>query len=301
MKIFITGANGFVGTNLAGFLLNEGNEVTGLVRTEAKARTLPKGASHALGEGTQPGKWQEAVAGHDVLINLAGVPIFQRWTPAYKRLLYDTRILTTRNLVSAIPAEKGSSVALLSTSAVGYYGFTADDELDETSPPGSDFLAALARDWEAEASKARDKGVRVAITRFGVVLGKSGALPQMIRPFRFFVGGPLGKGKQWFSWIHIDDLCRAAHFVITSQEISGPVNFTAPGPVRNRDLARAIGKVLRRPSIMPAPAFMIQLLMGEFGSVILTGQRVVPRLLQAQGFKFRFAEIESALENLLKP
>lgn len=302
MRIFITGSNGFVGTNLGRFLLNEGHEVTGLVRTEAKGNTLPKGTSYVVGEGTQPGKWQEAVSGHDVLINLAGVPIFQRWTSAYKRLLHDTRILTTRNLVDAIPAERGSSVTLLSTSAVGYYGSTGDEELGESSPAGDDFLATLALDWEGEAAKAREKGVRVVITRFGVVLGRNGgALAQMIRPFRLFVGGPLGNGAQWFSWIHIEDLCRAAQFVMADKDISGPVNFTAPGPVRNRDLARAIGKVLRRPSIMPAPAFMIRLLMGEFGSVILSGQRVVPRLLQAQGFKFKFGDIEASLADLLRP
>jgi uncharacterized protein len=302
MRIFITGSNGFVGTNLGRFLLNEGHEVTGLVRTEAKGKTLPEGISYVVGEGTQPGKWQEAVSGHDVLINLAGVPIFQRWTSAYKRLLYDTRILTTRNLVDAIPAERGSSVTLLNTSAVGYYGSTGDEELGESSPAGDDFLATLALDWEGEAAKARGKGVRVVITRFGVVLGRNGgALEQMIRPFRLFVGGPLGNGTQWFSWIHIEDLCRAAQFVMANKEISGPVNFTAPGPVRNRDLARAIGKELRRPSIMPAPAFMIRLLMGEFGSVILAGQRVVPCLLQSQGFRFKFADIEASLADLLRP
>ena len=208
MRIFITGSNGFVGTNLGRFLLNEGHEVTGLVRSEAKGKTLPKGASYVVGEGTEPGKWQEAVSGHDVLINLAGVPIFQRWTYAYKKLLYDTRILTTRNLVDAIPAESGSSVTLLSTSAVGYYGFTGDEELGESSPPGDGFLATLALDWEGEAAKAREKGVRVVITRFGVVLGRdAGALAQMVLPFRLFVGGPLGNGRQWFSWIHIEDLC----------------------------------------------------------------------------------------------
>jgi uncharacterized protein (TIGR01777 family) len=302
MRIFITGSNGFVGTNLGRFLLNAGHEVTGLVRTEAKGKTLPTGISYVVGEGTQPGKWQEAVSGHDVLINMAGVPIFQKWTPAYKRLLYDTRILTTRNLVDAISAESGSSVTLLSTSAVGYYGATGDEELGEPSPPGDDFLATLALDWEGEATKALEKGVRVVITRFGVVLGREGgALAQMILPFRFFVGGPLGNGRQWFSWIHIEDLCRAAHFVMTDKDISGPVNFTAPGPVRNKDLARAIGKVLRRPSIMPAPAFMIRLLMGEFGSVILRGQRVVPRVLQSRGFKFKFEDIEASLADLLKP
>jgi uncharacterized protein len=302
MKIFITGANGFVGTNLERFLLSQGHEVTGLVRTEAKGESLPKGISYVVGEGTQPGKWQEAVSGHDVLINLAGVPIFQRWTPAYKRLLYDTRILTTRNLVEAIPEEPGSSVTLLSTSAIGYYGSKRDEELGESSPAGDDFLATLALDWEGEAARAREKGVRVVITRFGIVFGRDGgALPQMVLPFRLFVGGPLGNGKQWFSWIHIEDLCRAAHFVMTDKEINGPVNFTAPGPVRNRDLARAIGKVLRRPSFMPAPAFMIRLLMGEFGSVILTGQRVVPRVLQSRGFKFKFADIETSLAELLRP
>jgi hypothetical protein len=301
MKIFITGANGFVGTNLGRFLLSEGHEVMGLVRSEPKGEGLPKGVSYVVGEGTQPGRWQEAIAGHDVLINLAGVPIFQRWTPAYKRLLYDTRILTTRNLVDAIPAESGSSVTLLSTSGVDYYRFAGDEERDESSPPGNDFIATLAHDWEGEATKAGDKGVRVVITRFGVVLGRDGgALPQMILPFRLFVGGPLGGGRQWFSWIHIEDLCRAAHFVMTTKEIHGPVNFTAPGPVTNGGLSRAIGKVLGRPSIMPAPAFMIKLLMGEFGSVILRGQRVVPRLLQAKGFNFRYDSIEAALENLLK-
>jgi len=302
MRIFITGSNGFVGTHLGRFLLNQGHEVTGLVRTEVRGKSLSKGISYVVGEGTKPGEWQEAVSGHDVLINLAGVPIFKKWTPAYKRLLYDTRILTTRNLVDAIPEARASSVTLLSTSAAGYYGCTGDEELGESSPPGDGFLATLALDWEGEAAKARGKGVRVVITRFGVVLGRDGgALAQMILPFRFFVGGPLGNGRQWFSWIHIEDLCRAALFVVTDKEMSGPVNFTAPGPVNNRDLARAIGKVLRRPSIMPAPAFMIRLLMGEFGSVILTGQRVVPRLLQSQGFKFKFADIEASLADLLRP
>jgi len=302
MKIFITGANGFVGTNLGRFLLDEGHEITGLVRSEAKGRGLPKGISYVVGEGTEPGKWQESVSGHDVLINLAGVPIFRRWTSAHKRLLRDTRIITTRNLVDAIPAKTGSAVTLLSTSGVDYYRVAGDEERSEASPPGNDFIATLARDWESEAMKAAEKGVRVVITRFGVVLGKNGgALPQMILPFRWFVGGPLGSGGQWFSWIHIEDLCRAANFVITNKEISGPVNFTAPGPVRNRDLSSAIGKVLQRPSIMPAPAFMIRLFMGEFGSVILRGQRVVPRVLESQGFKFKFPDVESALTDLLTP
>lgn len=298
MRVFITGANGFVGTNLSRFLMSAGHEVTGLVRSaQARAQLLPR-VSAVTGNPTEPGAWQEAVAGHDVLINLAGVSIFKRWSPAYKKLLRDSRMFTTRNLVDAIPASSG--VTLFSTSGVGFYGFTDDEELGETDPPGSDFMAVLARDWEAEALAAGKKGVRVVLTRFGVVLGKDGgALGQMTLPFRFFVGGPIGRGRQWFSWIHIQDLCRAYAFVLESPDIEGPVNFTAPGPVRNRELAQAIGRVMGRPSIMPAPSFMINLVLGEFGSVILKGQRVVPRLLLSKGFSFNFPDVEKALRDLL--
>jgi hypothetical protein len=299
MRAFITGSNGFVGSNLIRHLCKEGHEVTALVRSKAGARAFPAEVSVVTGRSTEPGTWQEAVPGHDLLINLAGASIFKRWNAAYKQLLRDSRILTTRNLVESIP--DGAAVTLLSTSAVGYYGFTGDEELDETSPEGNDFLATLARDWESEARKAKEKGARVATTRFGVVLGKDGgALGQMIMPFRFFAGGPLGAGRQWFSWIHIRDLCRAALFVALTPDIRGPVNFTAPAPVRNRDLATAIGRALNRPSFMPAPGFMISLLMGEFGDVILKGQRVVPRVLQQHGFDFDFPTIQDALDNLLR-
>jgi uncharacterized protein (TIGR01777 family) len=300
MKIFITGANGFVGTNLSRAFVRERHQVTALIRSEKKGEHLPGEVSRVIGESTKTGKWQESVPGHDVLINLAGASIFKRWNEEYKRMLRDTRILTTRNLVEAIPRETGPGVTMLSTSAVGYYGFRGDEELNETEPGGADFLAQLARDWENEAFKAREKGVRVVITRFGVVLGEDGgALDQMIKPFRFFVGGPLGSGQQWFSWIHIQDLIRAAQFVISRPDIEGPVNFTAPGPLRNKDLANTIGNVLGRPAFMPAPGFMISLALGEFGSVILKGQRVVPGVLRAKGFNFNFPDMETALRNLL--
>jgi len=300
MKVFITGANGFVGSNLCKALVNEGHQVTALVRREKKGELVPRAASLVVGESSKPGKWQESVAGNDLLINLAGASIFKRWDPAYKELLRDSRILTTRHLVEAVPKGSGEGVTLLSTSAVGYYGFTGDEELDETSPPGDDFLAQLARDWETEALRAHEKGVSVIITRFGIVLGKDGgALNQMIMPFRFFMGGPLGSGQQWFSWIHMEDLIRAALFVVSHVDIEGPVNFTAPMPVKNRDLARTIGKVMNRPSFMPVPAFMMKLVLGEFGSVTLKGQRVVPHVLKEKGFTFNFPDIESALRNLL--
>jgi uncharacterized protein (TIGR01777 family) len=189
---------------------------------------------------------------------------------------------------------------LFSTSAVGYYGFHEDDELDESSPPGDDFLATLGEEWESEAMRAQQKGARVVITRFGIVLGRGGgALQQMVTPFRRFVGGPLGSGRQWLSWIHMDDLVHAFIHLLGSPNHTGPFNVTTPCPVRNRDFAKILGRVLRRPSSMPTPALVIRLVLGEFGSVILKGQRVIPKRLLESGFSFRFPQLEEALRNLL--
>jgi uncharacterized protein (TIGR01777 family) len=184
---------------------------------------------------------------------------------------------------------------------VGYYGFHKDEKLTEEDAPGNDFLATLAVDWEQEALKATDKGVRVVLTRFGIVLGKTGgALGQMIPAFKKFVGGPLGSGKQWFSWIHMEDLLGAFLFVFDHDEIQGPVNFSAPNPVRNKDLAKALGKALSRPSFFKTPAFTLRAVMGEFGSVLLEGQRVLPAKLLAHGFEFQYPEIAPGLEAILK-
>lgn len=298
MKAFLTGGSGFVGTNLIRHLLNGGHDVTLLLRDKKKGLHLPRQVTLLVGDPVKPGSWQESVPRHDLLINLAGASIFKRWDEGYKQFVRDSRIFTTRNLVEAIP--RGSTATLLSTSAVGYYGFRDDEELDETAPAGTDFLARLAVDWESEALKAQSKGVRVVITRFGVVLGRDGgALAQMILPFRFFVGGPLGDGRQWVSWIHVDDLCRAALFAATHDNVTGPVNFTAPVAVTNSELSRSIGKVMGRPSFMPAPGFMIKLVMGEFGDVILKGQRVIPKVLLENGFPFTFPTIDRALKDLL--
>lgn len=300
MKAFITGGSGFVGTHLTRLLVDNRHEVTVVARSDRGARQLPGTVNFITADTSNPGSWQESVGDHDVLINLAGATIFNKWNDAYKSLMRQSRISTTRNLVEAIPEKRAHEMVLLSTSAVGYYGFTGDEALDEGAARGDDFLALLARDWEAEATRAHAKGTRVAIMRFGVVLGSDGgALEQMVRPFRFFVGGPLGSGRQWVSWVHVNDLCRAAMFLIQNSEIVGPVNFTAPNPVTNGELARAIGKVLGRPAFMPAPGFMIKLVLGEMGSVILQGQRVVPRVLLDKGFTFQFPRIEVALKNLL--
>ncbi len=300
MKILITGGTGFIGTHLTARLLRAGHEITILTRS---ARTVPAsaGLTYLEGNPAKRGTWQESVGSQEVLINLAGASIFSRWTEEYKTLMVQSRRDATLNLVEGISARPDRPVALFSASAVGYYGFHGDEELTEESPRGDDFLARLAVEWEQEAREAEKKGARVVITRFGIVLGeKGGALGQMVPLFEKFVGGPIGSGRQWFSWIHVQDLAEAVVFLIDRPEISGPVNFTAPQPVRNRDLAASLGRTLHRPSILPAPAFMVRLALGEFGSVILKGQRVIPRRLLDSGFIFRYPEIDQALLDILR-
>jgi uncharacterized protein (TIGR01777 family) len=300
MKIFITGGTGFVGRDLVSRLLGEGHTVTVLSRSEKASDRLPGGTSIVLGDPTEAGAWQDSVKGQDCIINLAGTSIFSRWTPETKELIRESRISTTRNIVDAIEPARGEDVVLFSTSAVGYYGFHGDEELTEESPPGDDFLARVAVEWENEAQRAAEKGVRVVITRFGIVLGeKGGALAQMMSIFRKYVGGPLGRGKQWFSWIHIGDLVGAFVFLMARPEITGPVNLTSPNPARNEELAKAIGKVMHRPSFLPTPGFMLKLVLGEFGSVLLEGQRVIPRKLLDSGYVFIYPEIEEALQSLI--
>jgi uncharacterized protein len=300
MKTLIVGGSGFVGSHLTPFLVEKGFNVTIMARRPERGPGLPSEVKTLAADATEPGAWQGEVQNFDLLINLAGVSVFKRWDEAYKKLLRDTRILTTRHLVEAIPTDPERKIILINTSGAGIYGPTGDEELSESAPPGSDFLSHLARDWEAEAYKAEGKGVRVLTTRFGIILGKGGgALTQMTLPFKFFAGGPIGSGRQWVPWMHVQDLCRAELFLIEHENIRGPVNFSAPVPVRNVHLGKAIGKALGRPSFMPAPSFMIKLVLGEFGSVILEGQRAIPKALLDNGFRFDFPTIEEALKDLL--
>ena len=300
MKIFMTGGTGFVGTYLAGQLIREGHKVTILTPSLTGAELKMEGLTYLAGNPTIKGPWQDSVRAYDVIINLAGASIFSRWTEAQKKILLSSRIDTTRHLVEALPNDS-NHIIFFSTSAVGYYGFHEDEELTESSPAGDDFLAHLARDWEVEALRAQTKGARVILTRFGIVLGKNGgALGQMIPLFKYFIGGPLGSGRQWFSWVHMADLAQAFIFLLAHKEISGAINLCSPNPVRNKDLGKAIGKVLHRPSFLPAPGFMIELILGEFGSVLLRGQRVIPRRLLDASFKFRYPDIEAALKSVIE-
>ena len=298
MKILITGGLGFVGTQLSIRLLGKGHQVTVVDHSSEPHAHTPQDVRYVSADTTVKGTWQEEVSRQDGVINLAGTSIFSRWNDKTKKLIHDSRVLTTRNVVEAMPTKDGT--VLCSTSAVGYYGFRGDEELSEEDTPGADFLAKVCIDWENEARKAIEKGVRVTITRFGIVLGKTGgALGQMIPAFKKFVGGPLGAGNQWFSWIHMEDLLNAFMFVFEKDDISGPVNFCSPNPVRNRELAKALGKILWRPSFVTTPAFMLRLVLGEFGSVLLEGQRVIPTQLIKHGFTFCHPEIMEALKDIL--
>jgi uncharacterized protein (TIGR01777 family) len=299
MKILITGGSGFVGLNLTRFLLDKGHRVTAIGRSEPQHRFEPQRYQFVSADTTRAGPWQEELAAADAVVNLTGASIFKRWTKKYKKQIYDSRVMTTRNVVEGLPS--GTPVTLCSASGAGFYGNRGDDLLTEDESAGSDFLAGVSIDWEKAALRASSKGARVSIMRFGVILGHNGgAMAKLIPAFKMFVGGPLGDGNQWFPWLHIDDLLSAILFVLEHPEINGPLNFCAPNPVRNRELAQALGEALSRPAFMPAPAFMIRLAMGEFGDVFLGSQRTVPEKLINHGFSFRYPEIKGAIRAIVE-
>ncbi|MHB8763718.1 MAG: TIGR01777 family oxidoreductase [Deferrisomatales bacterium] len=300
MKVFVTGGTGFVGARLVPGLLEAGHQVVLLVRPAEAGRAVPggDGVRVVVGESTRPGPWWDAVGACGAAVNLAGYPVFGRWTPKVKGLLRESRLETTRNLVRAIPG--GGPFSLVSASGIGIFGDAGEAELDESSPPGRDFLSRLAADWEAEAFAARDQGARVTTTRFGIVLGHDGgALPQFVRNARWFLNGPLGSGRQWMSWIHREDVVRGILFLLAGEGLEGPFNFVSPGPVRQLEFARALGRELGRPAVVPTPALALRLLQGEFGWVSLFSQNARPRKLQEAGFAFRYPDLGSALAEAL--
>lgn len=300
MKVAVTGATGFLGTSLVQRLLEHGHSVHVLARDVDRALgRLPPGVTGAPYDAyarVSP----EVLAGADAVIHLAGESVAQRWTDHAKQRIRESRVVGTHGLVEAAKAS-GTVKHLVSASAIGFYGGTLGAEpLTEESPPGDDFLAAVCRAWEAGAWKAREAGIRVSVTRMGMVLHpEGGALHKMLPPFRMGAGGRVGSGKQYVSWIHREDAISALVRVVEDAGLEGPVNVTSPGPVTNADFAHVLGEVLHRPSAVHVPGFVLKAAMGEMAKVALEGQRVLPRRLLDADFQFRFADLRSALKDLL--
>jgi len=297
MRVLIAGASGLVGSALAEALRGAGHTVARLVR--------PSKPLH-------PGdvRWDPAAAeldrsaaeGADALVSLAGASIAAgRWNPERKKLLRASRVDATRNLVTALLQLHTRPQVFISASAVGYYGNRADEQLTEESAPGSDFLARLARDWEKEAARAADFGMRTVMLRFGVILAAhGGALERMLLPFRLGLGGRLGPGSQWMSWLTLPDAVGVIRYALDTPGVSGPVNAVAPNAVTNAEFTKVLGKVLRRPALFPAPAFALRLLLGEMAeALLLSSQCVVPKKLKDRRYRFQHSELEPALRALL--
>lgn len=307
MKVFITGGTGLVGGRLISRLKQRQDEVVLLSRRLGAARErFGTTCTVVEGDPMQAGAWMDAAASCDAVIHLAGENIFgRRWNEDYKKLLIDSRVKSTANVVQALArnpkSADGTSKVLVNASAIGYYGPHGDEEIDEGSPPGTDFLAKLCVEWEQAAQAATAHGIRVAVVRVGVVLDKAGgALGKMLLPFKMGVGGPVGSGKQWMSWIHNDDMAGLFALPLENPAAAGPINGVAPSPVTNKDFSKALGRALGRPSFMPTPAFGLRLLLGEVADVVASGQRVLPRKAQELGYQYQFANIDGTLADVLK-
>jgi uncharacterized protein (TIGR01777 family) len=309
MRIVLTGATGMIGRALTSALLARGDQVVALTRDERRARAkLADGAEiHVWPEPTQEPPPETVLAGSDAVVNLLGAPVAQRWTPDVKRAIRDSRVLGTRSLVAglrAVPKDRRPR-ALVSQSAVGFYGHRDEQPLDEGAPAGSDFLARVVAAWESEALAAAAPEakvpMRVAVTRTGVVLSRTGgALAKMLPPFRLGIGGPVAGGRQYVPWIHLGDVVGALIRCADDPQIEGPVNVTAPNPVTNGEFSRALGRVMHRPAVLPVPAIALNLLYGQMAEIVTTGQRVLPRRLEQVGFAFGYPELETALRDVLR-
>ncbi len=297
MKVIVAGGTGFIGRPLVSRLRLAGHEVLVLSRS---------GSGRGLAEGVrvvpwaEEAVWEAEVDGAGAVINLAGENVARRWTPSAKAEIERSRVEATNRLVNAMAKAKRRPAVLVNASAVGYYGACGDQEIPEHSAPGGGFLSQTCARWEAAARVAETLGIRVVRIRIGLVLAADGgALAKMLPAFRAFAGGPVGSGAQWTSWIHRDDLVELFVFALSNPGVSGALNGTAPGPVRNREFAAALGKALHRPAFVPAPAPAVRLLFGEMATMVLEGQRIPPRRALDLGFRFRFPEIGPALRDVL--
>ncbi|MBD2654968.1 TIGR01777 family protein [Synechocystis sp. FACHB-383] len=305
MKIILTGVTGFVGRSLVPLLHQQGHELTLLVRSVPKAQRLfPPSSFPQLKaiayEATESGPWQEQVNGQDAVINLAGEPISERWTEAYKTAIFDSRKLGTEKLVEAIAKAERKPQVMISGSAIGYYGTSETEIFTERSPAGDDFLAEVCQAWENAAHPVESLGVRLVILRIGIVLGADGgALGKMLPPFKLFAGGPLGSGEQWFSWIDRRDLVALIDKALTDPSLRGTFNATAPNPVKMKEFCHTLGKVLARPSWLPVPDIALELLLGEAAKLVLEGQQVLPEAIAKTDFQFQAPDLETSLRQIL--
>jgi len=302
MRIIITGGTGLIGGALAANLANDGHEVILLSRAPERTILLPPGVRAERWDGRTATGWGPLADGADAIVNLAGEGIASgRWTEERKRRIRKSRVNAGQAVVDAVKAAARKPGVVIQSSAVGYYGVHGDEEITESAPAGSDYLAQVAMAWEGSTAPVETMGVRRIIIRTGVVLSnKGGALPQMLLPFRLFAGGPLGNGKQWLPWIHIADEVGAIRFLIENRQASGAFNLCAPNPLTNAEFGRVVGRVMGRPAFMPTPAFALRLVFGEMATVLLDGQRQAPKRLIELGFAFRFPSAEAALRDILK-
>ena len=299
MNVLVTGATGFIGSALCVALTGAGHAVSTLSRDPERAKLRVPALERAFPWDPAVPPPVDALNGVDAVVHLAGESLLGRWTPRKKREIRDSRILGTRNLVETIEAAGPKPKVLVSASAVGRYGDRGDEELTEQSPPAEDFLAKVTVDWESEAARARPHGLRVVTLRTGLPLGRGGGTLGALLPLsRLCLVGPLGSGRQWWPWVHLDDMIG---IVITALESDwdGAVNVAAPEPVRQRDFARILGRVVRRPALLPAPAFAMKAVLGELANELLYSRRALPFQAQAWGDRFRFTELEPALRDLL--
>ena len=295
MKALVTGATGFVGSEL----LNRLEEAVVLSRNADRTRSVlgVQAFDWVPVQGLPP---QAAFDGVDTVFHLAGDPVAQgRWTSAKKARIRTSRVLGTRNLVDRLATLERRPKSLISASAVGFYGFRGDTLLDEDASPANSFLSDVCREWEQEAQRAEDLGIRVVSVRIGIVLGHGGALASMLPIFRLGVGGRLGNGRQWMPWIHVDDLIGLMLLAATDSRIQGAINGVAPNPVTNREFTRQLARSLHRPALFPAPALALRLALGEFASVLLSSQRVVPGVAASAGYTYKYPELDMALEAIL--
>ncbi|MEO0373073.1 MAG: TIGR01777 family oxidoreductase [Cyanobacteria bacterium P01_A01_bin.17] len=306
MKVAITGATGFVGQRLVERLQAEGHSIIVLARDVRRAGELFPRSKFPQVEPVaytpkESGDWQAQISGCDGVVNLAGEPLFgERWTANNKQEIIASRKLGTEKIVEAIAKADAKPSVLINASAIGYYGTSETATFDESSTSGDDFLAQVCQSWEAAAQSVKDVGTRLVIVRIGIVLGKGGALERMLPPFQLFGGGPVGTGRQWFSWVNRDDLVSLIIKALTESQMTGVYNATAPQPVRMNEFCSTLGKVINRPSWLPVPGFALELLLGEAAQVILTGQNVQPQNTQASGFKYQYPQVKQALTQILR-